>query len=312
MPGAGDGSRSALSSRAYEGPGDLGALHAVVTAVWARDKPHALLHVGDVTWGLYQHEPRLAWPKRTQIFERDGEPVAFGILWLPQTLQSAVHPEHRDDVVYEALLAWFATAAGEELDGGLDAQLLESDVGFRLALERRGYALHASESWFEHRVRSLAAPIEPPALPGGYRLRHVAGDADLERRVEVHRAAFAPSKVTVPAYRFLRTLEPYREGLDLAVEAPDGSFAASALVWLDAENGVGELEPVGTHPQHRRLGLGTAVCLEACRRLREAGADTAVVYSAHDHHAGRLYGSAGFEVVDRHLEYRGAIPVCDS
>ena len=166
--------------------------------------------------------------------------------------------------------------------------------------------------WFEHQVRSLADPIESPELPGGYRLRQVEGKADLERRVEVHRAAFHPSKVTVPGYRHLRTLPPYREQLDLVVEAPDGSFAAYALVWLDEENGVGELEPVGAHPEHQRLGLGKAVCLEACRRLRETGADTAIVYSLHGYHAGKLYGSAGFECIDRQLEYRRATPRFDS
>ena len=308
MPGAGYGSRSALISRPSVGTADLGALHAVARAVWARDKPRALPHVGDITWGLYQHEPELAWPKRTQIFERDGMPVAFGILWLPQTLQSAVHPEHRDDAVYDGLLEWFATAAGEELDGGLDAQLLESDGTFAAALGRHGYAPLVSDEWTEHRVRSLAEPIEDAPLPDGYRVRHVAGEVDLERRVEVHRAAWHPSKFTLPAYRTLRTLPPYREELDLVVEAPDGSFAAYALAWLDEENGVGELEPVGTHPEHQRLGLGKAVCLEACRRLGDAGADTAIVYSVHGYHAGRLYESAGFEVVDRHLEYRRATP----
>ena len=168
----------------------------------------------------------------------------------------------------------------------------------------------------EHRARSLESPVDAVPLPEGYRLRHVSSDADLEpdlepdleRRVEVHRAAFHPSKVTVNAYRLLRTLPPYRAELDLVVEAPDGSFAAFALVWLDEQNGVGELEPVGTHPDHQRLGLGKAVCLEACRRLRARGADTAVVYSLHGYHAGRLYESAGFEVVDRHLEYRLAKP----
>ena len=277
--------------------------------MWARDKPRALPHVGDVTWGLYQHEPELAWPKRTQIFERDGAPVAFGILWLPQTLQSAVHPEHRDDAVYDALLEWFDGAAGEERRrrSGCAAPR-ERRARSLPSLRRHGFAPLEGVDWFEHRVRSLVAPVESAQLPDGYRLRNVAGDVDLERRVDVHRAAFHPSKVTVPGYRHLRTLPPYREELDLVVEAPDRSFAAYALVWLDEENGVGELEPVGTHPEHQRLGLGKAVCLEACRRLRDAGADTAVVYSVHGYHAGRLYASAGFECVDRQLEYRLATP----
>jgi ribosomal protein S18 acetylase RimI-like enzyme len=295
-----------VSSRPFEGPADLPALHAVARAAMAADKPRSLPHVGDVTWGLYQHEPELAWPKRVQIFERDGAPVAFGILWLPQTLQCAVHPAHRDDEVYDAVLEWFAGAAGDELDGGLDVQLVESDATLGAALQRHGYAPNPEAAIFEHRVRSLEEPVEEPLLPDGYVLRHVAAE-DLERRVEVHRAAFHPSKVTAPAYSALRELPPYRADLDLVVEAPDGSFAAYALVWLDDENGIGELEPVGTHPDHQRLGLGKAVCLEACRRLRALGADTAVVYSLAGYHAGRLYAAAGFEPVDRHIELRRSL-----
>jgi ribosomal protein S18 acetylase RimI-like enzyme len=290
-------------SRSFEGPGDLAALHAVARAATAADKPRSFIHVGDVTWGLYQHEPELAAPKRVQIFERDGAPVAFGILWLPQTLHCAVHPGHRDDEVYDAVLDWFAGAAGEELDGGLDVQLLESDAVLGAALARHGYAPNPHAAIFEHRVRSLAAPVEVSPLPDGYTLRHV-GPGDVKRRVEVHRAAFHPSKVTVPGYRVLQELPPYRADLDVVVEAPDGSFAAYALVWLDEENGIGELEPVGTHPAHQRLGLGKAVCLEACRRLRDLGADTAVVYSLAGYHAGRVYAAAGFEQVDRHIELR--------
>ncbi|HXH89292.1 MAG TPA: GNAT family N-acetyltransferase [Gaiellaceae bacterium] len=292
-----------LTERPFTGPDDLPALHEVARASMKAAKPLSIPHVGDVTWGLYQHEPELATPKVTRIFEREGLPVAFGILWLPQTLQCAIHPQHRDDEVYGALLDWFESSAGDALDGGLDVQLLESEASLRGALERRGYELLQSGTRFEHRVRSLADAVEEPVLPHGYTLRDVRDD-DLERRVEVHRAAFHPSKVTAPAYRLLRTLPPYRADLDLVVEAPDGSFAAYALVWLDEENGIGELEPVGTHPAHQRLGLGKAVCLEACRRLRALGADTAVVYSLAGYHAGRLYGNAGFEPVDHHIEFR--------
>ena len=47
---------------------------------------------------------------------------------------------------------------------------------------------------------------------------------------------------------------PYRSDLDCVVEAPDGTFAAYVLCWYDEDNGVGEFEPVGTHPDYRRRG----------------------------------------------------------
>jgi hypothetical protein len=48
-------------------------------------------------------------------------------------------------------------------------------------------------------------------------------------------------------------------------------------VWPDDENGVGLFEPVGTRPEFRRRGLGTAVCMIGLQRLYEEGMRYAVV-----------------------------------
>jgi ribosomal protein S18 acetylase RimI-like enzyme len=74
------------------------------------------------------------------------------------------------------------------------------------------------------------------------------------------------------------------------------------LVWLDAVNGVGEFEPVGTHQDFRRMGLARAVCLHAMHRLRAAGASTAIVYARGDAAypvPARLYEALGFRAGDR-------------
>jgi ribosomal protein S18 acetylase RimI-like enzyme len=97
---------------------------------------------------------------------------------------------------------------------------------------------------------------------------------------------------------------PYRPELDQVAVAPDGSFAAFCLCWLDEENRVGNLEPVGTHPDHRRLGLARAVCLAGLRSLRAADADTALVHSVGGSAATRLYESVGFTARSRHLPFR--------
>jgi ribosomal protein S18 acetylase RimI-like enzyme len=132
----------------------------------------------------------------------------------------------------------------------------------------------------------------------------VAGDEDVERRVDVHRAAFTPSRVVPESYRRVMRAWPYRADLDRVVEAPDGSFAAFALAWLDEENGVGELEPVGTRPAERRRGLARAACLSALAAARDVGAGTAVVYANVGSGAERLYASLGFRSVARHVRFR--------
>jgi ribosomal protein S18 acetylase RimI-like enzyme len=57
---------------------------------------------------------------------------------------------------------------------------------------------------------------------------------------------------------------------------------------------MGLLEPVGTAPAHQRRGLAKAVCLDALRALRDAGARTARVSYVSDA-ALATYQATGFE-----------------
>src|SRR5581483_4451241 len=135
----------------------------------------------------------------------------------------------------------------------------------------------------------------------GYRLRTVE-PGDLTARIDLHRTVWAPSRVTAESFADVQRAWPYRPDFDCIVEAPDGRLAASCLAWLDPANAAGELEPVGTHPDHRRRGVGSLVCRYALRRLREEGATRAVVYGDVDP-ANRgpkaLYESIGFVETSR-------------
>jgi len=141
-------------------------------------------------------------------------------------------------------------------------------------------------------LRDVAERPESPPLPEGFRERTVE-DADLPERVAVHRDVWAPSRVTESSYANVRAAWPYRASLDCVIEAPDGRFAAYALLWPDDENGVGELEPVGVREDFRRRGLGAAVCTFALRRWHEEGGKQAIVYCVSDEACG-LYESIGF------------------
>ena len=92
------------------------------------------------------------------------------------------------------------------------------------------------------------------------------------------------------------------------MEAPDGSFAAFALVWVDAANRTAIFEPVGCHPDHRRRGLTRALLVECCARLRTRGLVQALVGTSTTNEAATsLYRSAGFEPQDRLREWRLAL-----
>ena len=75
----------------------------------------------------------------------------------------------------------------------------------------------------------------------------------------------------------MRDLWPYKPEFDLMALAPDGTPAAYYQGWYDEESGVGLFEPVGTHSEHRRLGLSHAIAIELLYRFAAAGGRLATV-----------------------------------
>jgi ribosomal protein S18 acetylase RimI-like enzyme len=262
-------------------------MQELVSELWLLEGPRVENHVGDVAWGRFQHAGREdEW--RIRLWDEDGEPSAWAWLRKPATLVHEIHPRHRGGALHDELIAWFEA----EAEGGeLSASSLSTDVERLAFLGNRGYEVDPEGKEYLYHACSLTDVAEP-RVADGYRLRTVAPE-DLERRVEIHRTVWEPSRVTVESFANVQAAWPYRADLDCVVEAPDGSFAAYCLAWLDDANGVGELEPVGTHPDHRRRGLASAVCRFAHQRLREEGATRAIVYSIAGSEATALYESLG-------------------
>jgi GNAT superfamily N-acetyltransferase len=197
------------------------------------------------------------------IVGSDGEVVAWGWAELPGELMLLVDPAQPELV--DDVLSWFAeVATGEQLS----VPVLDAETHVIRALQRHGYAREDGPSFMSYLSRGLEG-LPVPLLPTGFVARPVRGEQDLARRVAVHRVVWNPSRVTEGSYRNVMSAWPYRSELDWVVEAPDGVLAAQCLIWLDEKNQVGELEPVGTDPRFRRMGLGRAVCLAAMHALRQ-------------------------------------------
>jgi ribosomal protein S18 acetylase RimI-like enzyme len=142
--------------------------------------------------------------------------------------------------------------------------------------------------------RNLAASIEAPTLPEGFSVRPLV-ESKIDARVAAVKAIWSGNSVTPEKYRDVMGLPSYRPELDLVAVASEGALAAFCTVWLDETNGVGNFEPVGTHPDYRCRGLGLAVVLEGMRRMKSLGAHTACVFCHVDSQAAlRLYERCGF------------------
>jgi len=197
---------------------------------------------------------------------------------------------------------WYVEAAAGS-DMPIEIWLTDQGDQVGVRLTARGFA-RFDDHVFEGLHRSLdgVGDLRASAVP----VRGVEV-SDLAARVAVHRSAFHPSRVTETSYAAVMAAPLYRPELDIVAVAPDGSFAAFALGWLDPAIAAVELEPVGAHVEHRNRGYARAACAEVLRRARAAGAREAVVWSVVGNEpADRLYRSLGFRPVSRDHPWRHA------
>ncbi|MFD3687558.1 GNAT family N-acetyltransferase [Nocardiopsis sp. NPDC058631] len=266
-------------------------------------------------WGTWQVGDGAGRPRR--LWFSGGELVAWGWAVLPHRatrsdgsvkdvtgayLAYQVHPDHTGLV--DEVIDWYdATAAGLErtvLPGAADEFALERWAAHGYGTDPA--SLGDTGTWTQLNERDLT-DVEQPALPDGFRFR-TADEAGPEAAVRAHVDAWAPSTYTAEAYEGVRRTAAYRGDLHLLVEAPDGTMASSAIMWLDEANRTVEFEPVGTHPDYLRRGLGTAMLLHGMHLARAAGAThaTVVCLGAPGYPRARgLYYGVGFRLFTREV-----------
>ena len=262
-------------------------------------------------WGKGHASDGKSWLR--QLWFSGDELVAWGWAYMPRQVRRndgsvkditsaylghQVHPDHSELV--DEVIDWYdVVAAGVE-------RTVTPVVADEFALTRwaaHGYetdpaSLGDTGSWTQLNERALDH-LERPVLPEGFRFR-TADEAGARAAVQAHVDAWAPSTYTAEGYEGVRQTPAYRGDLHVLVEAPDGTMAASTIMWLDEANQTAEFEPVGTHPDYRRLGLGRAMLLHGMHLAREAGANhmTVACLGALGHPRARgLYYSVGFRMV---------------
>jgi mycothiol synthase len=293
-----------LTRSPYVGESDYACIRELLQQTYAQSGLPIYATTGDIDWWRWGPGASSENIGRIQLWWNNRQELA-GVVWPEHSwgqdiqVDLLIHPAYRG--IEDDLLAW---AEAHQYTARTEAPLHLTTWAFtrdtiRIAvLQKRGY-VQTNDGFLALSRQIQPLPLKVPLVPG-YSLRSVQTDKDFPRRVAIHRAAFAPSKMSEDEYRLLvRQAPAYRADLDLVVVAPDGSFAACCLIWFDPVTASGLFEPVGCHPDHRRRGLTRAVMREGLRRLHDLGAQTALV-NAHqgDEAAVRLYSSLGFEMID--------------
>ena len=279
---------------------------AFLSSATSTGPPGAYWHPGDVVWGIYQNTVFDA-GRGVRLWEEEGELVGFALLEEPDGVVMQVHPRLRGSgSLEEEMLGWAEGQTrevyGERAGDELWTRVAEDDPRLDALLVGLGFGRDPDHAL--KMVRTLDGPLPDHAPSDGWTVREVGGEGEWEERVEVHREVWHPSRVTLEAYRRLRAAPAYDPRLDLVAVAPDGRFGSYCICWFDPQSRTGLFEPLGTRQAYRGKGLGKAVMQEGLRRLRELGAQTALVTAVHDNEAARsLYESVGFETVNRERLY---------
>jgi GNAT superfamily N-acetyltransferase len=238
------------------------------------------------------------------LWEIDGRIVAVLNPDSPGEAFFQVHPGCRDFVSTDDMLDVAEQKLFKTNDAGNKELLVwvnEKDELTKKLFIERGYA--RSKFKAEHmRSRSFTQPVPDTTPPNGYIVRALGDESELPARSWLSWKAFHPDEPDEKYqgwewYRNIQRVPLYRRDLDIVAVAPDGELVAFCTVWFDDVTRTAVFEPVGTHPNHQKRGLGKAVMSEGLRRAGKLGATLATV-SSYSEGAHALYHSMGFTGFD--------------
>lgn len=198
-----------------------------------------------------------------------------------------------DTATTERLTTWLLDTAG---DSPVSVAVHHGQAQLRGILASHGFVDEAVP------LAGVSHPAEDTGVrpPAGYRIRPVE-EGEESIRLQAHRKAWKPahlpftddsfdsfdsidqdaeSRLDADKIAAMQSAWLYERDLDLVIEAPDGSLAASCTVWLDPSSGWAELEPLGVVPEHRRRGLAQTLALDVCRRVAGHGGHDVFINSA--------------------------------
>lgn len=300
-----------VRQHAFSGETDLRAMEAL-----ARQCRAGHMHVTDLPYRL--SAAALGDPENTRLWhDRTGTLLGWMVMHtnfcsldfvahpneeaelLPDMLhwahdRSLAHPDLVPLGTPEGAPCWFANVFADETT---QLRILEAN-GFVSQADVGDYSW--TKFWLS---RPGDLPVKDYRIPVGFTVRSLNGN--VEEYVELHRAAFGGTIMNADWRRRTTRHPDYVPELDLVVAAPNGRLAAFCVCWLDVEAQIGQVEPLGCHPDYRRYALGRMALAEGLRRLHAHGAKKVYVETDSWRSTAKdLYESMGFVLERDVLVYR--------
>ncbi len=288
-----------MNVRRYRDGADVALLQAFNAAAIAETDGCGFIHPGDIPHRLFNGN-KLFDPAEVLTIWEDPNGIAAWAMASPRHpgFDAYVRPDLRTPDFERQVLVYAENETrvlmrrhGIERDL-FDGEAYRCDTIRATLLAELGWIPDTDPPWALNRA-PLSKSAEPD-VPDGYTIRAVRGIEEAGALGEVHGASFG-STWTPEMYAKVMRSPGYAPEREFVAEAADGSLAAFTVTWHDHLNGTGLFEPVGTHRDHRRLGLGKALLLFAMRAMAADGMEYATVVNEGTNDVSRaLYASVAF------------------
>ena len=296
-----------MQARSYEGLQDLYTMLDLLAKGRKADNGTYYIHRGDLQWWLFYTDiPSQTWQSNIRLWMQDGHLIGWALLSPDEdAFDVFTDPRLRGNSLEHEMFAW-AVEQMSAYDHVQTMWVAEDDEARIHWLETHGF--EREENHFVLFKRSLTGPLNGSPLPEGFSIRTSRGEEDAQLRSVASHAAFGSRKPFEEYWpRTLRFMQSpvYVLQHEIFINSPEGDVAAYCIVWTDTLNKTGHFEPVGTHPDFQRKGLGKILLFESLSRLKSEGMSEASVCTNHDNEAAiRLYESVGFHKAKRLLTFK--------
>ncbi len=243
--------------------------------------------------------------------DTSGQIVGLAMLWRRQStasylvLDRFVHPQYVTCGLVADMVQWgsqraTAIVVEQKTPLMLFGRAFASSICSDDPLGRFGFTLVAPNpnEYNMYFVHSFQADVPTLVLPPEYTIRPLRDVKELKAYQDLY--SFAA--VNPQHQQELLASDEYSH---LVVADPKGMFAAYCecsicrAEWQSSHERIGWIDYIETRSERRRQGLGEAILLAGLARLREWGADTAMLVTINTNTSAiHLYAKTGFERID--------------
>ncbi|UCG00792.1 MAG: GNAT family N-acetyltransferase [Candidatus Heimdallarchaeota archaeon] len=146
-----------------------------------------------------------------------------------------------------------------------------------------------------YRIRKGDSPISEYKCPENFKIRTIERSDYDQLALQIRKVFGHGEWFTAEVLEWIAQCSFYREDLDLVAVTPDGTIASFCTFRLDPNSKIASLEPMGTNPDYRGLGLGKSLITEGIKRSMKYNPPFFYIDgAANNPAANRLYDATGF------------------